>query len=170
MTILKIYHYPEPVLRAETKPVTIFDEEFAALSKDMADTMYDAPGIGLAAPQIGKSLKLIVVDISNKEEEGAKQEYMVMANPEIVEHEGNQIDEEGCLSCPEITAKVKRYQKITVNYQNETGEDMSLTTEGRFAVVLQHEIDHLGGVLFIDHLSTLKRNLYKKKVKKILGQ
>lgn len=169
MAILKIYQYPEPVLRAETKPVTIFDDDFLALTKDMADTMYDAPGIGLAAPQIGKSLRLIVVDISKKEED-AEQEYMVMANPEIVEHEGSQIDEEGCLSCPEITAKVKRYKKITVNYQDETGKEMSLTTEDRFAVVLQHEIDHLHGILFIDHLSSLKRNLYKKKVKKILGK
>ncbi len=169
MAILKIYQYPEPVLRAETKPVTTFDEEFITLTKDMADTMYDAPGIGLAAPQIGKSLRLIVVDISKKEED-AEQEYMVMANPKIVEHEGSQIDEEGCLSCPEITAKVKRFQKITVNYQDETGKEMSLTTEDRFAVVLQHEIDHLNGILFIDHLSSLKRNLYKKKVKKILGR
>ena len=167
MAILKIYQYPDPVLREETRAITEFDEDFIKLTEDMAETMYDAPGIGLAAPQIGKALKLIIVDISKKKEE-AEQEYMVMANPKIVEHEGSQIDEEGCLSCPEITAKVKRYKKVTVNYQDETGKEMSLTTEDRFAVVLQHEIDHLTGILFIDHLSTLKRNLYKKKVKKWL--
>ncbi len=167
MAILKIYQYPEPILRQETTAITEFDDNFQQLVKDMAETMYDAPGIGLAAPQIGKALKLAVVDIS-KREVNAERKYMVLANPEIVEHEGNQIDEEGCLSCPEIIAKVKRYQKITVNYQDETGKKMSLTTEDRFAVVLQHEIDHLHGILFIDHLSTLKRSLYKKKVRKWL--
>jgi peptide deformylase len=91
-----------------------------------------------------------------------------MVNPRIVAQEGSQIDEEGCLSIPELTAKVKRFKKITVSYQDLEGKGQELTTENRFAVVLQHEIDHLNGILFIDHLSSLKRNLYKKKVKKLL--
>lgn len=166
MSIRKIYQYPEPVLRQETAAIETFDEDLKKLAEDMADTMYDAPGIGLAAPQIGESVKLIVVDISVDREE--HRQYMTMVNPKIVAQEGSQLDEEGCLSIPELTAKVKRFQKITVSYQDLEGKDLELTTENRFAVVLQHEIDHINGILFIDHLSSLKRNLYKKKVKKLL--
>ncbi|MCK5069111.1 MAG: peptide deformylase, partial [Desulfocapsa sp.] len=133
---------------------------------DMIDTMYDAPGVGLAAPQVGASIQLIVVNAS-QEEDG--KESMVMINPEIIEKEGKQVDEEGCLSVLDLTADVKRSQKITVRYQDTTGTELELTVEDRFAIVLQHEIDHLNGILFIDHLSTLKRALYKKKVKKMLA-
>lgn len=133
----------------------------------MAETMYDAPGVGLAAPQIGESIQLIVVDISVDEE---NQNYMTLINPEITVTEGDQIDEEGCLSVPELTSKVKRFKKITVDFQDIEGKEQQLETEDRFAVVLQHEIDHLKGILFIDHLSSLKRNLYKKKVKKMMNQ
>jgi len=166
MSIQKIYQYPEPVLRKETEIITGFDEKLAHLVEDMVETMYDAPGVGLAAPQIGQSLKLIVVDTSRDSEED--QQYMVLINPQIIKQEGSQVDEEGCLSVPELTAKVNRHKKITVTYQDLTGKEHELTTEDRFAVVLQHEIDHLNGILFIDHLSPLKRSLYKKKVKKWL--
>lgn len=168
MSILKIYQYPEPVLRQETKKITDFDEKLTKLVNDMGETMYDAPGIGLAAPQVGKSLKLIIVDTS-KDRDGEK-EFMAMVNPEIIAHEGKQLDEEGCLSVPELTADVNRYKKITVAYQDLEGKPHELTTEDRFAVVLQHEIDHINGILFLDHLSSLKRSLYKKKVKKWLKQ
>ena len=168
MSIIKIYQYPEPVLRLKMSQISSFDDDLAQLIEDMADTMYDAPGIGLAAPQVGESVKLIVVD-TTKESEGEKQ-YMALINPEIVSHEGTQLDEEGCLSVPELTANVKRHKKITVSYQDSAGTPHELTTEDRFAVVLQHEIDHLNGILFIDHLSPLKRNLYKKKVKKWLAK
>lgn len=168
MSIQKIYQYPDSVLREQTEKITTFDKDLARLVEDMAETMYDAPGIGLAAPQIGKSIKLIVVDTS-EDKEGEKQ-YLVLVNPEIVAHEGSQLDEEGCLSVPELTANVKRYLKITVAYQDLQGQPHELSTENRFAVVLQHEIDHLNGILFIDHLSPLKRNLYKKKVKKWLAK
>jgi peptide deformylase len=166
MSIQKIYQYPESVLRKETEKVATFDNNLASLVEDMAETMYDAPGIGLAAPQIGKSIKLIVVDTSEDKE--GEREYMPLINPEIITHEGSQVDEEGCLSVPELTANVKRYLKVTVAYQDLQGQPQELSTEDRFAVVLQHEIDHLNGILFIDHLSSLKRNLYKKKVKKWL--
>lgn len=167
MSIKRIYKYPEPVLRRKTEEITTFDKDLAKLIEDMAETMYDAPGIGLAAPQIGHSIKLMVVDIS-KDEDGGKK-YMAMINPEIIAHEGEQLDEEGCLSVPELTANVKRYRGVTVSYQDSEGNSRKLSTEDRFAVVLQHEIDHLNGVLFLDHLSSLKRNLYKKKVKKWLA-
>ncbi|PIE63814.1 MAG: peptide deformylase [Desulfobacterales bacterium] len=165
MSIRKIYHYPAPVLREETARITEFDDSLKTLVEDMAETMYDAPGIGLAAPQIGESLKLVVVDLSRSKNQ-EEQDYMVLVNPEIVEHEGKQIDEEGCLSVPELTSKVNRFRKITVDYQDLEGQKQSLTAEDRFAVVLQHEIDHLNGILFLDHLSSLKKNLYKKKVRK----
>lgn len=163
MSILKIHTYPDKVLREKTIQITTFDEELKHLVKDMADTMYDAPGIGLAAPQIGQSLKLIVVDRSTEDNQ---KEYMALINPEIISHEGTQIDEEGCLSIPELSSKVSRYKKITVSYQDLAGESQKLEAEDRFAVVLQHEIDHINGILFLDHLSSLKRTLYKKKVKK----
>lgn len=166
MSIQKIFQYPETVLRKKTEKVTVFDNDLAKIVEDMAETMYDAPGIGLAAPQIGKSIKLIVVDMTQKEE-GEKQ-YLPMVNPEIVAHEGTQVDEEGCLSVPELTANVTRFENVTVKYQDLQGQQHEISTENRFAVVLQHEIDHLNGILFIDHLSPLKRTLYKKKVKKWL--
>lgn len=167
MTIHRILEYPDPILRQETTAIEVFDDNLKQLAEDMAETMYDAPGIGLAAPQIGKSLKLIVVDTTTDRE--GERTFLTMVNPEIVAHEGSQIDEEGCLSVPELTAKVKRYHSITVAYQDLAGNKQELRTENRFAVVLQHEIDHINGILFLDHLSALKRGLYKKKVKKRLA-
>lgn len=168
MSIRKIYKYPDPVLRRATATITAFDSSLAELVRDMAETMYDAPGIGLAAPQIGESLKLIVVDTTPDKEE--ERRYLPMVNPEIVAHEGSQVDEEGCLSVLDLTASVKRHKKVTVAYQDLEGQAQELTAENRFAVVLQHEIDHINGILFIDHLSPLKRALYKKKVKKWLSE
>lgn len=171
MAILRICKYPEPVLRAETKAVTVFDEKLRTLTEDMAETMYDAPGIGIAAPQIGESLKLVIVDITPRDTENeVENQYMVMANPVITVKENSQIDEEGCLSLPELVANVKRYKNVTVTYQDVEGKECEITAEDRFAVVLQHEIDHLNGILFLDHLSSLKRNLYKKKVKKWMSK
>ncbi len=164
MSIHKIFKYPEPVLRQKTETISSFDAQLAKLVQDMAETMCDAPGIGLAAPQIGQSVKLIVVDITKDKEDD--RQYMPLINPEIVAHEGTQIDEEGCLSVLDLTASVKRHKKVTVSYQDLQGQAQELSAEDRFAVVLQHEIDHLNGILFIDHLSPLKRALYKKKVKK----
>lgn len=168
MSIQKIYKFPEPVLRQKTEIISVFDEALTKLVQDMVDTMYNAPGVGLAAPQIGQSVKLIVVDITRNKE--GEPQYMPLVNPEIVAHEGSQIDEEGCLSVLDLTATVKRHKKITVFYQNTQGLAQELTAEDRFAVVLQHEIDHLNGILFLDHLSPLKRALYKKKVKKWLAE
>ncbi len=161
-----ILTYPNPLLRQMARPVINFDEELRQTADDMAETMYDAPGIGLAATQIGDLRQLIVVDISK--EKGEKK-FMPLVNPRIISSEGCQIDEEGCLSVPEITSNVKRFRKIIVTYQDITGKTAEITAEERFAVVLQHEIDHLHGILFIDHLSPLKRQLYKKKVKKMLA-
>ena len=166
MAIRPILEFPHPVLRQKAAQITVFNERLAELVKDMTETMYDAPGIGLAAPQIGESIQLIVVDIARLEQE---QQIMVMINPVIIAQEGSQIDEEGCLSVIDLIANVTRYQKITVAFQDLSGVAREISTEDRFAVVLQHEIDHLHGILFLDHLSALKRTLYKKKVKKLLA-
>ena len=165
MALRKIIEYPEPLLRLKAQKVEAFDDELKVLINDMAETMYDAPGIGLAAPQVAESVRVIVLDTTDP---GEEKQFLPMVNPEIVGHEGYQVDEEGCLSVPELMAQVKRYKKITVAYQEPDGTARELVTEDRFAVVIQHEIDHLDGILFIDHLSPLKRNLYKKKRKKML--
>jgi len=167
MSILKIYEYPDPVLRKKTEQITAFDDDLAKLVADMAQTMYNAPGVGLAAPQIGKSIKLLVADVTVNID--GEKDYMAIINPVIIAHEGSQLDEEGCLSVPELTANVNRHKRITVSYQDIEGRTKEFSTENRFSVVLQHEIDHLNGILFLDHLSSLKRNLYKKKVKKWLA-
>jgi peptide deformylase len=166
MTMRTILTYPNPLLRQKARPVVNFDEELQQIADDMAETMYDAPGIGLAATQIGDPRQLIVVDVSKNKGE---KKFMSLVNPRIISSEGHQIDEEGCLSVPEITSNVKRFRKVIVTYQDVSGETAEITAEERFAVVLQHEIDHLHGILFIDHLSPLKRQLYKKKVKKMLA-
>ena len=166
MAIRKIIEYPEPLLRQKAQEIAHFDDELKELIEDMGETMYDAPGIGLAAPQIAVSKRVIVVDTT---EPGEENKYMALINPVIVEKESSQIDEEGCLSVPDITSNVKRFRKVTVQYQTEDGSPKEITAEDRFAVVLQHEIDHLNGILFIDHLSSLKRNMYKKKRKKMLA-
>ncbi len=166
MTIRAILTYPDPALRRETDTVAIFDTALQQLVNDMAETMYDAPGIGLAACQIGVSRQVIVVDLSEKK---GQRNFMPLINPKIIDKEGHQIDEEGCLSVPELTSKVKRFKRIVVSYQDIEGRPAEISAEDRFAVVLQHEIDHLHGILFIDHLSSLKRRLYKKKVRKMLS-
>lgn len=167
MNLRTILTFPNPILRQKAKKVSDFDDSLQSLVSDMVTTMYDAPGVGLAAPQIGESIQLIVVDIT--EEDVEEKESMVMINPEITEKEGQQVDEEGCLSVLDLTSSVKRSRKITISYQDINGEKLELIVEDRFAVVLQHEIDHLRGILFIDHLSTLKRTLYKKKIKKMMA-
>jgi peptide deformylase len=167
MAIREIITYPDPVLRQKAKPVTVFDEELKTLVTDMGETMYDAPGIGLAANQVGVSLRVIVVDVSQDENE---KRFSVFINPEIIRGEGEISDEEGCLSVLEYTARVKRFQRIHVKAQDLDGKYMEFDAEDRFARVLQHEIDHLEGKLFIDRISGLKRNLYKKKLKKILRE
>lgn len=168
MSLRPILTFPNPVLRQKAKKISEFDSTLDTLITDMVETMYDAPGVGLAAPQIGESIQLIVLDVT-EDDEDAEKESMVMINPVITTKEGKQMDEEGCLSLLDLTASVTRSKIITVSYQDATGTEQELTTEDRFSIVLQHEIDHLHGILFLDHLSVLKRTLYKKKIKKLLA-
>jgi len=165
MAIKKILTYPNPVLRQKVEQVINFDDSLKELATDLAETMYDAPGSGLAANQIGECVSVIVIDISSEAEE---KKHLILVNPEIVDKEGAQVDDEGCLSVIDLTAKVKRYQKLFVRTQDIEGKTWEFSAEDFMARVLQHEVDHLNGILFIDHLSSLKRALYKKKLKKIL--
>ncbi len=167
MTIRKIITYPHPVLREKTELVTMFDEALQKLVKDMADTMWDAPGVGLAANQIGIARQVVVVDRSNP---GHERQYITLINPVLSAGEGSIIDEEGCLSVIECTANVKRFRKIHVTAQDVFGNPLEFDAEDRYARIIQHEVDHLLGTLFIDRLSSLKRALYKKKLKKLLQE
>ena len=165
MAIRKIITYPHPILRQKAKKITIFDQELKQLANDMGETMYAAPGVGLAANQIAIPKQMAVVDISEKKGE---KKFTVLINPVISNGEGSIVDEEGCLSVLEYEAKVKRFQKIHITAQDLDGKPVEFDAEDRFARILQHETDHLNGVLFIDRISALKRSLYKKKLKKIL--
>jgi len=167
MAIREILKHPHPTLRKKSKVVTEFNEKLKQLVADMADTMYDAPGAGLAAPQIGVLQRVVIMDVTSKEEEN---QLIVLVNPEILHGEGSQVGEEGCLSVVDYTAKVKRFEKIHVRTQNMEGKESEFEAEGWFARVIQHELDHIDGVLFIDHLSGLKRALYKKQRKKQLRE
>jgi peptide deformylase len=163
--ILPILYVPDPRLRAKAKPVTPGDKGIAELSDKMLATMYKAPGIGLAAPQIGELLRLIVVDIRPDE----KPAPMVLLNPEIVaESQELSTREEGCLSLPNQYADVTRPARVKVRWQDLAGARKEIEADGLLAACLQHEIDHLNGVLFVDHISALKRNMLLRKLAKEL--
>ena len=167
MAILHICTYPEEILGQRAEPITEIDEDVVKLVDHMTETMYSAPGIGLAATQVGVAKQVLVADIAPRRPES---ELIVLINPEIVAAEGEVIFEEGCLSVPDYQAEVKRHEKVTVRGLNLQGEEVEIEAEGLLAVVLQHEIDHLNGMLFIDRLSKLKRDLYKRKVRKKLAK
>lgn len=167
MTIRKIITYPDPVLRQIAEPVTDFDDSLKQLAADLAETMYDAPGAGLAANQIGVCRQVVVIDVSKDKEE---KKHLILVNPEIIEKEGCQLDEEGCLSVIDLTANVERFRKVLVRAQDLDGKIWEFTAEDFFARAIQHELDHLNGILFIDHLSALKRSLYKRRLKKLLRE
>ncbi len=163
MAVLKILHFPEPLLKEKSRLVPQVDPTIRQLVQNMAETMYSAPGVGLAAPQVGHSLRLVVIDVTPADQ---PKSLMVLINPEIVSTEGECMWEEGCLSIPDCTEEVKRKQKVTVRYQTLEGDIAEVCAEGLLAIVLQHEIDHLDGILFIDRLSSLKRRLIRRKFTK----
>jgi peptide deformylase len=165
MALRRILTYPDTVLREQAEPVGNIDGKVQQLIDDMADTMYHAPGIGLASNQVGEPCRIIMFDISAKDEPN---DLVVLVNPEIIEAEGVVLNEEGCLSVIDYNADVKRADCITVHGLDRDGNPITLRKEGLAAIVLQHEIDHLNGILFIDRISKLKRELYKRKLKKIL--
>ena len=163
--ILPIVKYPEAVLARHADPVTDFGAETRKLVEDMFESMYAAQGIGLAAPQVGVSKRVTVIDLSFKER---PEDRITLINPEVVTREGKQVEEEGCLSLPDIRAKVQRAAKVKVRAQNVDGEWFEVDGEELLARALQHEIDHLDGVLFIDRVSRLKRDLLVHKIRKLI--
>ncbi|MBK5295175.1 MAG: peptide deformylase [Acidobacteriia bacterium] len=164
--VLRIRKYGDPVLEAKCDPVTGFNTaELDELAANMFETMYAHKGVGLAAPQVGLSTRLTVIDVSAGVDESQK---MVLVNPEILHKEGIQIGEEGCLSVPGFREDVKRAMKTTVRAQNTKGETFEVTGEELLARALQHEIDHLNGILFLKHLSMLKRDLIRRKIRKLV--
>ncbi|HUY82722.1 MAG TPA: peptide deformylase [Acidobacteriaceae bacterium] len=156
--------YPDPVLEQPGELVTEFDHELAKLVDDMFESMYAAKGIGLAAPQIGLSKRLTIIDLSFKEK---REDRIVLVNPEIIHREGKQYEEEGCLSLPEIREKVSRAAKVRVRAQNLKGEWFEMDGEELLSRAFQHEIDHLDGILFFRRVSTLKRDLILRKIRKM---
>lgn len=162
--IHEVVKYPDPVLMKRGAPVTAFDAKLKQLVEEMFESMYAAQGIGLAAPQIGLSQRLTVIDCSFKKDPEQK---VVLINPEIVERKGKQFEEEGCLSLPEIREKVSRAAWVKVKAQDVTGKWFEMEGTELLARAMQHEIDHLDGVLFIDRLSRLKRDLLVRKIKKM---
>lgn len=162
--IHSILKYGAPQLRNESKPVDSFGKELEKIANDMIETMYSSPGIGLAAPQIGLNLRLATIDLSLGKDSS---QLITICNPEIISTEGQQISDEGCLSIPDFSETVKRPMKMVVRGWSLGGEEMTLEAEGLLARCFSHEIDHLNGVLFIDHLSSLKRSLIRNKIKKL---
>lgn len=172
--LLPIFKYPAPVLKQVAQPVTEFNDELKLLVKNMLFTMYHAPGIGLAAPQVGHSIRLFVIDIWFDRDEvelpNGKIEYqlsnfkpMVFINPVFKNKKGEVIHEEGCLSVPGVYEDVKRAETVTVEYQDLDGNHLSLDADELFSICLQHENDHLDGIVFIERLSPLKKQLVEKK-------
>lgn len=167
MSVAKIRIYPDPVLKARATEIETIDGRVVHLAEEMAETMYAAPGVGLAAPQVGISERLIVVDVKNPE---GKKELITLINPEIIEMEGRAVDEEGCLSLPGITENVARAERVLVRGHDLNERQREIEAEGLLAVALQHEIDHLEGILFIDRLSRLKRGIIQRKMRKLVQQ
>jgi peptide deformylase len=161
MPLLPILRFPDLRLKKVAIPVTRIDDSIRKLAADMAETMYEASGIGLAATQVDVHKRLLVIDISEE-----RNQLQVFVNPQLVRCEGEQVGEEGCLSVPGIYDKVERAERVTVNYLDLANQPQSLTAEGLLAVCLQHEIDHLDGTVFVDHLSQLKQARIKSKLAK----
>ncbi len=179
MAKLEILTYPNPVLREVSKPVTEFKSELKKFTDDMLETMYESKGIGLAAIQVGKPIQLLVVDTRQKDEDGRRYKYdemteleqsivqpLILINPEIIKGYGKTTFDEGCLSVPSFYETVERFDKVDVKAKDAAGLEIKFTVDGLLAICIQHEMDHLSGTLFIDHLSFLKSNKIKNQIKK----
>lgn len=177
--IMKILTFPDPKLREVSQPVEKFGEEIKKLSEDMIETMYDANGIGLAAPQVGVLQRMVVIDTRPKDEKGRRYKYedmsdlekavpqpLILINPEIVKGEGKTTFDEGCLSIPGYFETVERYNYIEMKAFDVNGKEFIVKTDGLLAICMQHELDHLEGTLFVDHLSFVKSNKIKNQIKK----
>jgi len=169
MALREVLKFPDRRLAEVSEPIEEVTDEIRLLARDMLDVIYDEPGIGLAAPQVGETVRLIVVD-TEWTEEGAEKSPLVLVNPEIVEREGKLSWSEGCLSVPDFQAEVERAESVRLLATDLDGQELAIDAEGIRAVCFQHEVDHLDGILFIDRISRLKREMYVRKRKKELRQ
>ena len=167
MTNLKIFTFPDPILRQKTKPVKNFDYSISETTESMLETMYNSGGIGLAAIQVGILKQIIVIDLNSGIEDPSKRDPHIFINPKIVKEYGNTVSEEGCLSVVDFRGEIHRSEKITLEYQDVKGKTETFEFDGMMSICLQHEIDHLNGILFIDHLPFLKQKMVKKKLSKL---
>ena len=165
--VREILIWPDPILKQKARPVAKVDDKVRALVKDMFETMYAAEGVGLAAPQVGVLQRVIVLDTSPSQE-GAKP--LAMINPEIIGMEGETTYEEGCLSIPGESEEVDRAARVTVKYLDVDGQEQSLACDALLAIAVQHEVDHLDGIVYVDHVSTLKRELIRKRMKRLKSE
>ncbi len=170
MAIREIKKFPDPILRKKTAVIGAIDEDLCRLIDDMVETMHAAPGVGLAANQVGVPLQVAVIDIGDHEDAGKKRPLVVLINPEVVSLEGTVVAEEGCLSVPDFTEQVKRAARIKVRAKDRAGKTFELEADGLMAKALQHEIDHLNGILFIDRLSPIKKSIFRRRLKKALAE
>jgi peptide deformylase len=158
--VRRILTYPDPELKKKSQSVAVISDKTREIVRDMTETMYNAPGVGLAAPQIGIHQRIIVIDVSGKD----KPPHPIVAiNPVIIHAEAESYEEEGCLSVPEYAANVRRHLRVVVKALNLDGEEFTCKADNLLAIAFQHEIDHLDGILFVDHLSPLKRGIFKKR-------
>jgi len=162
MAILNILHFPDDRLRQVSKPIKSFDEHLNQLIDDMLETMYDAPGVGLAAVQVGHPIRLIVIDITDD-----RSAPTALINPVIIAKDGSQTSDEGCLSVPAIYEPVSRAEQVQAEALDRQGKKYQLTATGLLSICIQHELDHLEGIMFVDHLSMIKRVRIKKKMEKL---
>jgi peptide deformylase len=169
MPPLEVLQFPDPRLKEVSEPLCGVDDDLRKLAEEMIQVMYDEPGIGLAAPQVGHAIRMVVID-TDWSDEGKEKNPAVIINPEILERDGKIAWEEGCLSVPDFTAEVERSEHIVVQYEDLDGKQVTEDVTGLRAVCFQHEIDHLDGVLFIDRISRLRRSLYVKRRKKQVRQ
>jgi peptide deformylase len=163
MSILTILHYPDPRLRERARPVEACTPEIQRIIDDMAETMYAAPGVGLAATQVGLPHRVFIIDVASEDEPS---NLIVFVNPEIIEQSGDQVWAEGCLSFPGVTEDIKRAATVRVRAQDRDGQPFELSADGLLAVAIQHEHDHLDGVLMVDHVGPLKRRIISRKLQK----
>lgn len=161
--IRTILHFPDPELKKKSTPVTVINDATRALVQDMAETMYAAPGVGLAAPQIGVHQRIVVIDVSAKDEQP---DLIVAINPVIIHADGESYEEEGCLSVPKYAANVRRHARVVVKALDLDGNEVTYKADDLLAIAFQHEIDHLDGILFVDHLSPLKREMFRKRYRR----
>jgi len=167
MALLNIYTFPDPILKQKTEVVTVFDQSLIDTTKSMLETMYFSSGIGLAAIQAGILKQIIVIDLKSGSEDISMREPHVFINPKILKNSGTTVSEEGCLSVIDFRGEIERSEKITLEYQDLNGKTNIIEAEDMMSICIQHEIDHLNGILFIDHLPYLKQKMVKKRLTKI---